>query len=486
VQTDVETLTPTRVKLKVEVPFDDLKPSVDAAYREIGQQVQLKGFRPGKVPARLLDQHVGRGTVLQQALNDALPSLYTDAVRESEVAAIGQPEVEVTDFTDGEQLVFTAEVDVRPDFEIPSYDGLQVTVDDAEPSEEEIDEQIASLRERFAVLHGADRPVATGDYVMLDLEATVDGEPVEEAAASGLSYEVGSASLVDGLDDAIVGHEAGETVTFPTSLVAGEHAGREASVAATIRTVREKELPELDDDFAQTASEFDTLAELREDYRERFGRVRRMQQGLQARDRAIEELVARVDAPVPDQLLADEIESRRQALADQLDEAGLTLEGYLEHEGQTAEEYDAEVDRGARQAILAQFVLDAIARKEEVGVTEADLTELIVRRASRQGVSPEELAQQLMQAGQLPSLMAEAARSKAIALVLESATVTDSSGRPVDLDALRDDATGSSEDGGTDETADAGAAEDSDDSTGGQPAGDAGHGASGEPAATPS
>jgi trigger factor len=440
VQTAVETLSPTRVKLKVEVPFDDLKPSVDAAYREIGKQVRLKGFRPGKVPARLLDQQVGRGTVLQQALNDALPELYTSAVRESEVTAIGQPEVEVTDFTDGEQLVFTAEVDVRPDFEIPSYDGLPVTVEDAEPTDEELDEQIGGLRERFAVLTGVERAVQTGDYVMLDLNATVDGEPVEEAASSGLSYEVGAGNLIDGLDDALAGHDVGETVTFPTTLVAGEHAGREAQVSATIRTVKEKELPELDDDFAQTASEFDTLAELRDDYRARLGRVRRMQQGLQARDHAIEALVRQIDAPVPDKLLADEIESRRSALSEQLDEAGLTLEGYLEHEGKTQEEYDDEVDQGARQAILAQFVLDAIARKEEVGVDESDLTELIVRRAQQSGASPEEYAQQLMQGGQLPSLMAEAARSKALALVLESATITDASGRPVDLNALREEA----------------------------------------------
>jgi trigger factor len=440
VQTAVETVSPTRVKLKVEVPFADLKPQVDAAYREIGKQVRLKGFRPGKVPARLLDQHVGRGTVLQQALNDALPSLYSDAVREGNVAAIGQPEVEVTDFTDGEQLVFTAAVDIRPEFEVPAYEGLPVRVEDAEPIDEQIDEQIEGLRERFAVLTGVERAVQTGDYTMLDLDAAVDGEPVEEAAASGLSYEVGAGDLVEGLDDALVGHESGETVTFSTTLVGGEHAGSEAQASATIRTVREKELPELDDDFAQTASEFDTLAELRDDYRKRMSRVARMQQGLQARDHAIEELVSKLEAPVPDRLLADEIASRRAELSDRLEQAGLTFQGYLDHEGKTEAEHDAEVEQGARQAILAQFVLDAIARKEEVGVNEAELTELVVRRAQPAGVSPQEYAEQLAQAGQLPSLMAEAARSKALALVLESAEVTDTSGRSVDLDALRDEA----------------------------------------------
>jgi trigger factor len=454
VQTAVETLSPTRVKLKVDVPFDDLKPSVDAAYREIGKQVRLKGFRPGKVPARLLDQQVGRGTVLQQALNDALPTLYTNAVRDGDIAAIGQPEVEVTDFTDGEQLVFTAEVDVRPEFELPSYDGLPVTVEDADPSDGEVDEQIDSLRERFAVLTGVERPVQTVDYVMLDLDAAVDGEPVEDAAANGMSYEVGTGNLVEGLDDALVGHDAGDTVTFPTTLLGGEHAGREAQVTVTLRTVKEKELPELDDDFAQTASEFDTLAELRDDYRARIGRVRRMQQGLQARDHAIAELVSRVDAPVPDKLLADEIESRRTALSDELAEAGLALEGYLAHEETTEAEHEAEVERDARQAIIAQFVLDAIARKEEVGVGEAELTELIVRRAQRAGESPDDYAQQLVQAGELPSLMAEAARSKALALVLESATVTDSSGRPVDLEALREQAAPAAADAGVVDEAD--------------------------------
>jgi trigger factor len=433
----VETLSPTRVKLTVEVPFDELKPSLDSAYKKIGQQVRLKGFRPGKVPPAMIDQYVGRGAVLEEAVNDALPRLYGEAVRENDIDILGHPDIEVTQFTDGDQLVFTAEVDVRPDFEVPDFEGLPVTVDDAEIADEQVDEQLSGLRERFATLKGVERPAQQGDYVSLDLAATgADGEPIEDAAASNLSYEVGSDSLVSGLDAAIIGLSAGESKEFETQLRTGDRGGETATATVTVKSVKEKEVPALDDDFAQTASEFDTIAELRDDIRERMSRIGRLQQGVQARDRALEALLAKVDVPMPEHVLADEINYRKQSMDQQLEAAGITREAYASMEGKTVEDIDKEIEDGAREAIRSQFVLDAIARKEELQVAEAELTDTIVRRAQQSGMRADAYAQQVVSSGQLGALMSEVLRGKALALVLEHSTITDASGRPVDLDSL--------------------------------------------------
>ncbi|MBV9293466.1 MAG: trigger factor [Frankiales bacterium] len=432
----LETLSPTRVKLTVEVPFDELKPSLESAYKKIGQQVRLKGFRPGKVPPRMIDQYVGRSAVLEEAVNDALPKLYGEAVRENDVDILGHPEIEVTQFSDGDQLVFTAEVDVRPEIELPDFDGLPVTVDDAEVTDERIDEQIESMRERFATLKGVERPAERGDYVSLDLSATIDGEAIEDATATNLSYEVGSDSLVAGLDDAIVGLSAGESKEFETQLRSGERGGETAQASVTVKSVKAKEMPALDDDFAQTASEFDTIAELRDDLRDRLGRVGRLQQGVQARDRALEVLLERVTVPMPEHVLSDEVAYRKRTMEQQLQAAGITKEAYASMEGRSVDEIDTDIAESAEQAIRAQFVLDAIARKEELQVGEAELTDTIVRRAQQSGMRADQYAQQVVQSGQLGALMSEVLRGKALALVLERATITDASGRPVSLDDL--------------------------------------------------
>ena len=432
----VETLSPTRVKFTVEVPFEELKPSLDSAYKKFSQQVRLKGFRPGKVPAAMIDQYVGRGAVLEEAVNDALPRLYGEAVRENEIDILGHPEIEVTEFNDGDQLVFTAEVDVRPEITLPDYDGLPVTVDDAEVDDAQVEEQIQALRDRFATLKGVERAAQNGDYVSIDLAASVGGEPVEDASATNLSYEVGSDSLVTGLDDAIVGLSVGESKEFETQLRAGEHGGEPATTTVTVKSVKEKEVPALDDDFAQTASEFDTIDELRADITQRMSRVGRLQQGVQARDRALEALLERVEIPIPEHVLGDEVAYRKQSMDQQLQQIGTTKEQYAELEGKTVEQIDQEIEDGAKEAIRAQFVLDAIARKEELQVGEAELTDTIVRRARQSGMRADEYAQEVVNAGQLGSLMSEVLRGKALAFVLEHATITDASGRSVDLDSL--------------------------------------------------
>ncbi|HWA68047.1 MAG TPA: trigger factor [Mycobacteriales bacterium] len=432
----VETLGPTRVKLTVEVPFDELQPALSEAYKKIGQQVRVKGFRPGKVPARLIDQHVGRGAVLEQAVNDALPGFYGDAVREQEVEILGHPEIDVTNFADGEDLVFTAEVDVRPEIALPDYDGLPVSVEDAEVDEDEVEQQVQALRDRFATLATVERAAASGDYVSIDLSATIDGEPVEDATANNLSYEVGSDALVSGLDEAIIGLSVGESKEFDTQLRSGDEGGQAAKATVTVRSVKEKQVPELDDDFAQTASEFDTIEELRADIRDRFKRVKALTQGVQAREKVLETLLEKVDVPVPQHVLGDEVSYRLQELDSQLQAAGITKEDYAKAEDTTAEAIDADIEANAGKAIRSQFILDAIAKTEEVSVDESDLTEEIVRRAARSGMRADAYAQQVVNAGALGSLMSDILRGKALALVMERAKITDASGRPVDLELL--------------------------------------------------
>jgi trigger factor len=451
VNPSVDTLGPTQVKITIEVPFEELQPAIDAAYKKIGRQVKVQGFRPGKVPARILDQRVGRGAVLEEALNDALPGLYGKALEATDLKVVGRPEVDVQSFGDGEPLVFSATVDVRPEIELPAYDALPVVVDDAEVPDEQVDEQISGLQDRFATLAAVDRAVAPDDFVSLDLRATVDGELVEGTEAKGMSYQVGSEELLPGIDAALVGMTAGETRTFDSELHYGEYAGRTAQVEVTVASVKEKQVPDLDDDFAMTASEFDTLDELRADLRTRLERVQRLQQGLQARDRTLEALVAATEVPLPESLVAAEVEWRHHRVEEDVKNAGLELDAYLESQGQSHDDFHAELRTGAEQAVKSQLILDAIADKEEIGVSDADLSDQVVRQAQRSGVSPEVLAQQIMQAGQLGALVGDVRRGKALALVTQNAQITDASGRPVSLDALREQLGGGQPDEGDDD-----------------------------------
>jgi trigger factor len=436
VKTDVEELSPTRVKLTVEVPFDELKPNLDKAYKELSQQVRLKGFRPGKVPARLIDQYVGRGTVLQEAVNDALPGLYGRAVEETELFALGQPDVEITELEDNEQFAFTAEVDIRPKFEVPEYDDLEITVDSVEVTDEEIDETLSNLRERFATLTNAERPAEDGDFASIDLAATADGEDVEDARTSGYSYEVGSRSSVEGLDDQIVGMSAGDSKTFTTTLVGGDREGQEAEVTVTVHSVKIKELPELDDEFAQLGSEFDTIEELRTDIRKRLEDQKLHQQLGQARDKSLEALMEKLDIPLPDSVIESEVQRRNEQLDQQLQMYGMTRDKYLEEEKKSAEEYDEELKTGARDAVKGGFILDQLALQEELTVENEELTDYVVRNAMQMGVQPDVLAQHLTENNQIPAIVSEVLRSKALNLVVEHVKATDDKGNDVDITAM--------------------------------------------------
>jgi trigger factor len=440
VKSTVENLSPTRVRLAVEVPFDDLKPSLDSAYKAIAQQVRVPGFRPGKVPNRLIDQRVGRGAVLQEAVNDALPKLYTAAAREHELQVLGQPDI--TEITNADELAdngvlhFTAEVDIRPEINLPDLDAVAVLVDDAVVDDADVDEQLDELRDRFGTLKTVEREAAEGDYVSLDLSTAVGGEDIEAGSAKGLSYVVGSGDLVEGLDDAVTGRSAGDTTTFTTTLRQGEHADEDAEVTATVKTVKVKELPELDDDFAQLASEFDTVDELRADLRERLGRVRVLEQGAQARDRLIEQLIESVEFPLPESALNAEVEYRQHDVVHGLGHDDALVDKFLESQGKTREEWETELREGAEKSVRAQFILDAIADRNEVQVGDAELTEYLVRQAQRYQMPPQEFANEIVKAGNLPMLVADVRRNKALATLLESATISDASGNPVDLTTL--------------------------------------------------
>ncbi len=454
-KTDVEELSPTRVRLTIEVPFEELKPNLDQAYREVARQVRVPGFRPGRVPPRVIDQRIGRGAVLEQAVNEAVPQLYTKAVAEHEVFPLGQPDLEITKLDDGKELAFTAEVDVRPNFDLPGLDSLSVTVDNAEVSPDQVEEYLGALRERFASLKTVERPVKDGDFVSIDLAASVNGETVDDAQATGVSYEVGTESMLDGLDEALQGMTAGESKTFTAELAGGKQAGLAADVLVTVNSVKVKELPELDDEFAQSASEFDTVGELRASTRQQLSAMRKAGQAGQARERVLESLIEQLEIPLPERIIEAEVEHRRKSLNDQLERAGLTFQAYLEGSDLTAAKLEEDFAADARRSVKAGFILDKLATDEELQVTTEQLSAYVAEQAYRMGVAPDRLAKQLSDNGQLGAVAADVLRANALTLLAERARVVDEDGRPVYISA--EDEGGpdaAAEDSGDDEPAD--------------------------------
>jgi trigger factor len=419
VKSDVETLSPTKVKLTVEVPFDELKPSLDAAYAQIGKSVNVPGFRKGKVPARIIEQRFGRGAVLEEAVNDALPKAYDEAIRTNGIVPVGQPVVDVTEIVDGEPLTFTAEVEVRPEFDLPDYSTLTIEVANAEPTDADVDEQVDGLRARFATLIEVDRAAVIGDVLLVDVAGrTPEGDELEDLAGTALSYELGTDGLLPGFDEAIVGAVKDETRQFEFTPTNGDWAGVSLVVDATVKAVRERELPALDDDFAQLASEFDTVDELRDDVRTRLVRLKRLDQGVEARNKVLETLMETVDIPLPEGVIAHEVEH------------------HFEDGHDSGEEHRAEVEKQARDGLKSQFLLDKIAETQEVSVGESELSAWLVQQAPRYGMGPDQFAQMLVESGQVPMAIQDIRRAKALAVVLEGAKVVDADGNEVDLKAL--------------------------------------------------
>ncbi|MBX7431396.1 trigger factor [Mycobacterium sp. Y57] len=428
----VEKLSPTRVRINVEVPFTELEPDIDRAFKQLAKQVRLPGFRPGKAPRKLLEARVGRGAVLEQVVNDALPGRYSEAVTSSSLQPLGQPEIEVTKLADNEELVFTAEVDIRPEIELPDLTALGITVDPIAVADEDVDTELEALQKRFGTLTGADRAAETGDFVSIDLSATVGGQDVPEAATEGLSHEVGSGQLIEGLDDAIVGLAEGESRVFTTTLVAGEHAGQEAQVTVTVKSVKRRELPELDDDFAQLASEFDTIDELRDDLRGKVGQAKRIQQAEQIRDKAIEVLLEQVEVPLPEKIVQGQVDDTLHNAIHALDHDEDKFADALAEQGSSREEFDADNRSNAEKAVKTQLLMDAIADQLEIQVGQNDLTERLVLMSRQYGLEPQQLLQVLQQNNQLPAMFADVRRGLTVAAVVHGATVTDTEGTVID------------------------------------------------------
>lgn len=435
----VETLSPTRAKLTVEVPFEELKPSLDAAYKKIAQQINVPGFRKGKVPPMVIDRQIGRGPVLDEAINDALPKLYVQALQDNDIEPLAQPEIDITKLEDNETLEFTVEVDVKPDITLPDLEALEVEVDSYEVTDEDVDTQVKALRERFATLNEVDREAAEGDFVVMDLKAMKDGEVVEGAEVSGMSYQLGRGGMLDGLDEALTGMKAGDEKTFTSELVGGDVEGMPVEVEVKVTEVKEQELPELDDEFAQTASEFDTVDELVDDVRTRLERGKRLEQASAARDAVLEKILDMVEIPLPDAIVDQELGARRENVQQQLMYAGTTMDAYLESEGQTLEEFETDLAERTRDAIAAQFVLDEVAKKEQIGVDQQELSDHIFRRAQQSGQDPNEFAKHMVEHNHIPEMVSEVVRAKALALVVEGAKVVDDKGEHVELKNLRPD-----------------------------------------------
>lgn len=421
VKTTVEKLSPTRVKLNIAVTPDELKPSIAHAYEHIGSQVNIPGFRKGKVPPQLIDQRVGRGEVLNHAVNDGLDKFYQEAIRAEKIRTLGRPEADVVELPDVKDfsgdLVVSIEVDVRPEFDLPKYDGLKLTVDAVEVSADDVKDELDNLRSRFGTLVTVDRPAKKGDFAQLDLVASIGGNEVD--TANGISYEVGSGELIEGLDEALDSLSAGESTTFESELLGGDNAGEKALISVNLLAVKERELPEADDDFAQISSQFDTIKELKADLKEQIAKSKVFGQGAQARDQIVDELLKSVDIPIPAKLVEDEVHRH--------------LEGENRLEDDT---HRAEVTESSEKTFRSQILLDSIAEKEEVKVSQDELTQYLIQGAAQYGMEPGEFIQALDKNGQIPAMIGEVARNKALAIVLDKAKVVDSNGKKVDISAF--------------------------------------------------
>ncbi|RUQ08461.1 trigger factor [Microbacterium sp. HSID17254] len=414
----VEKLTPTRVKLTITVTPDDLKPSIAHAYEHIARDVQIPGFRKGKVPAPIIDQRIGRGAVIEHAVNEGLDKFFREATAEHKLRIVGRPSAEITQWPNEKDfsgdLLVDVEVDVRPEIELPDYAGITLEVDAVEADEAALDAELENMRARFGTLIPVDRPAAKGDFVELDLVATIDGAEIDRA--EGVSYEIGSGELLEGIDDAVESLTAGEDTTFRSALVGGDHAGKEAEVSVTVKAVKERELPEADDEFAQIASEFDTIAELRDSLRERVEQQGVFTQGSAARDKLVETLLAQIEIPVPPQLIEDEVHN------------------HLEGEGRLEDDvHRAEVTEASEKQFRTQVLLDTIAEQADVQVSQEELSQYLIQSAAQYGMAPQEFVEALQSSNQLPALVGEVARNKALAIALGKVKVVDTNGKAVDL-----------------------------------------------------
>lgn len=431
-KSSVDQLNDTRVKVTVEVPFSELGPELDKAYQALAQQINIPGFRRGKAPRQLIDARVGRGPVLEQVVNDMLPTRYGQAIEELDIKALGQPNIDITKLEDGDVIEFVAEVDVRPEFDLPDFSDISVEVPALGSTEERIDHELEHLRERFGSLKTVDREADDEDFITLNLSATVDGEEIEDAKVEDMSYRVGSGDLIEGLDDAVKGLKADESATFTSKLVFGEYADKDAEVTVTVTAVKERELPELDDDFAQMASEFDTMEDLRADLASGAEESAKAEQAASIREEVLKVALEKTQFPLPASVVDEQVNAQVQQLMGQLGGDEALFEKLLEAQGTSRDEFNEQTRTSAEEAVRTQLFLDVLAEKEEPEVTQDELNDHIVFTARRYGVEPQQFLMQLQQSGQLLNLVSDVRRGKALANAICSVTVKDSDGNDVD------------------------------------------------------
>ena len=431
-KTSVDKLSDTRVKLNVTVPFDELGKEIDQAYKAIAQQVNIPGFRRGKAPRQLIDARFGRGPILEQVVNDMLPTRYEQALAENDLNPLGQPDIDVTKIEDNDVVEFTAEIDVRPEIEVPGFSQISVTVPELKVDDAAVDAELDTLRERFGELKDTKRKLKKDDFAIIDLEATIDGEKLEDASTEGLTYRVGADDLMDGLDKAIKGLKTGEEAEFTSEIQYGDHKGEEATVKVTVQQTKERKLPELDDDFAQLASEFDTVEELRNSTREQVEENAKAQQAADIRDEVLKAALAQTEFALPESVVDEQVHNQLHQLLGQMAHDENALAQLLEAQGTTREEFDAQSREQAEESVRTQLFLDAVADQEQPEVSQQELTDHILFTAQSYGMDPNQFVAQLQQSGQIANLFSDVRRGKALAIAISRTQVADEAGNTVD------------------------------------------------------
>ncbi|MGV0346406.1 trigger factor [Corynebacterium sp. HMSC067D03] len=431
-KTNVEKLSDTRVKLNVSVPFDELGQEIDQAYKAISQQVNIPGFRRGKAPRQLIDARFGRGPILEQVVNDMLPTRYEQALAENDLNPLGQPEIEVTKIEDNDVVEFTAEIDVRPEIEVPDFSKIEVTVPELKVDDEAVDAELDSLRERFGELKDTKRKMKTDDFAVIDLEASIDGEKLDDASAEGLTYRVGADDLMKGLDTALRGMKTGEDNEFETEIQYGENKGKKATVKVHVQQTKERKLPDLDDEFVQMASEFDTVDELRESTREQVEENAKAKQAADIRDEVLKAALAQVEFALPESIVDEQVHNQLHQLLGQMAHDENALAQLLEAQGTTREEFDKESRKQAEESVRTQLFLDAVAEEEQPEVSQQELTDHILFTAQSYGMDPNQFVAQLQQSGQIANLFSDVRRGKALAAAISRTSVKDEAGNKVD------------------------------------------------------
>ncbi|MEY4961672.1 MAG: hypothetical protein RLZZ249_369 [Actinomycetota bacterium] len=419
-KTNVEKLNPTRVKLTITVEPADFKPALEVAYKTVSEQVNIPGFRKGKVPAAVLDQRVGKDMIIAQAINDGMDDFYRQALAAEKLVPLATPQADVLQAPSAaepeKELKIELEVEVRPEFKLPDYKGMKVKVDSLKVAKLDIDTELDALRARFGTLKTVERPAQSGDFTSIDLSAVIDGKTID--TAKDISYEIGSGQLLDGIDEALETLTAGESTTFRSKLVGGDLAGQEAEVSVTLNAVKERELPKADDEFAQLASEFDTIAELKADIEKKLEVNLARKQILQARDIMIDELLEKAKIPVSEEAVKREVES------------------HLEGEGRQADDvHRKEVTEETEKNFRTQLLLDAVVEAEEIKVEDQELIEYLAFTSRNYGMDPNEFIKQVANAGQVPAFVGELARRKAVDALIAAAEIVDSKGNKVSAEA---------------------------------------------------